>query len=110
MSRSEPSLAADTADTSAGGRADDEEVARAVATVERLSETGSLSAEQLQTIVSATVRLYAQASDRAGHELPPVHPGVSTTDALTLACALVRSQDLTPFEMAVWFSRGGRHE
>jgi hypothetical protein len=25
---------------------------------------------------------------------------------VTLACALVRSQDLTPFEMAIWFSRG----
>jgi hypothetical protein len=39
-------------------------------------------------------------------ELAPLAPDVSTTDALTLACALVRSQDLTPFEMAIWFSRG----
>jgi hypothetical protein len=30
---------------------------------------------------------------------------VSATEALTLACALLRSQDLTPFDMAVWFSR-----
>jgi len=26
-----------------------------------------------------------------------------------LACALLRSQDLTPFDMAMWFSRGARH-
>jgi hypothetical protein len=50
--------------------------------------------------------MYAAASARAGMELAPLAPDVSTTDALTLACALVRSQDLTPFEMAIWFSRG----
>jgi hypothetical protein len=107
MSRSEPSLAAETTDT-AGGHANDEEVLRVVATLERLADDASLSTEQLRTIVSATIRLYAHASERAGQELPPVTSDISTTDAITLACALVRSQNLTPFEMAMWFSRGQR--
>ena len=44
-----------------------------------------------------------------GFELPPLTEQISTTDAITLACALLRSQDLTPFDMAMWFSRGKTH-
>ena len=87
--------------------AHDQEAKAAVSMLERLAEHGDLSADSLCAVVSAATRLYAAASVRAGVELPPVTTSVSTTDALTLACALVRSQDLTPFEMAVWFSRGG---
>ena len=82
----------------------------AVSMLEQLADTASLSPDQVRAVVSAATRLYAAASARAGQELPPVGPEVSTTDAVTLACALVRSQDLTPFEMAVWFSRGQRTE
>jgi hypothetical protein len=87
-----------------------DDVAAVVSSLERLAERGGLSAEQLRAVMSAATKLYVEASARAGHELPPVGPDVSTTDAITLACALVRSQDLTPFEMAVWFSRGQRQE
>jgi hypothetical protein len=84
------------------------DVAGVVAALEQLAANGALSPEQVRAVVSAATRLYVAASVRAGQELPPVGPEVSTTDAVTLACALVRSQDLTPFEMAVWFSRGQR--
>jgi hypothetical protein len=110
MSRSDAGPGADTvhpAETAAS-HDHDANVSRIVSTLEHLAETGVLSTEQIRSIVSATIKLYAAASERAGQELPPVTHDVSTTDALTLACALVRSQDLTPFEMAVWFSRG-RH-
>jgi hypothetical protein len=33
---------------------------------------------------------------------------VTTTEACTVATALLRSQSLTPFEFAVWFSSSGR--
>ena len=82
----------------------------ALSTLERLTAGGTLPADIVRAMVSAATRLYAEASARAGRELPPLDAEVSTTDALTLACALVRSQDLTPFEMAVWFSRGQRTE
>jgi hypothetical protein len=104
-----PALAADAGGAIAGEGAD-ETVSQVVAILQRLAESSQLSADQLRTIVSATTSLYATASERAGHELPPVDTTVSTTDAITLACALVRSQDLTPFEMAMWFSRGPRHD
>jgi len=85
------------------------EAAAAVALLERLAEKGDVSPDGLRNIVSATTRLYASASARAGQELAPLAPDVSTTDALTLACALLRSQDLTPFDMAMWFPRGASH-
>ena len=83
-------------------------VSSVVAGLEQLVDSGAVSPEQVKAVVSAATRLYAAASSRAGEELPPVGPEVSTTDAVSLACALVRSQDLTPFEMAVWFSHGQR--
>ena len=85
-------------------------VSGVVAGLEQLVDSAALSTEQVRAIVSAATRLYAAASTRAGEELPPVGPEVSTTDAVMLACALVRSQDLTPFEMAVWFSRGQQRQ
>ena len=91
------------------GRPDDE-VPVVLMALERLAENDALSPEQVRAVLSAAIRLYAAASERAGRELSPAGPEISTTDAVTLACALVRSQDLTPFEMAVWFSRGARTE
>ena len=43
--------------------------------------------------------------NQAGRELPPLTSDVATTEAITLACALLRSQDLTPFDMAMWLCR-----
>jgi hypothetical protein len=81
----------------------------AISLIERLADTNDLGADDVRDVVSAATRLYADACTRAGQELPPLTSAVSTTDALTLACALLRSQDLTPFDMAMWFSRGTRH-
>jgi len=86
----------------------DDEARAAVSVLEQLAESGELSPESVRAVVSAATRLYAQASDRAGEPVAPLAPDVSTTDALILACALLRSQDLTPFDMAVWFSRSQR--
>ena len=78
--------------------------------LDQFAERTDLSPDEVQAIVSAATRLYANASAQAGRELPPLTPDVSTTDALTLSCALLRSQDLTPFEMAMWFGRGARQD
>ncbi len=78
----------------------------AVLQLEALADRDDLAKEDVCAIVSAATRLYANACRRAGEELPPVTDSISTTDAITLACALVRSQDLTPFEMSMWFSKG----
>ena len=78
--------------------------------LEQLADRADLTDDEVRAIVSATTRLYANASAQAGREVPPLTPDVSTTEALTLSCALLRSQDLTPFEMAMWFGRGSKQD
>jgi hypothetical protein len=73
-----------------------------------MSSSNELDPEAIRATVTAATRLYAQACETAGRELPPVDQSISTTEALTLACALLRSQDLTPFDMALWFNRGAQ--
>jgi hypothetical protein len=70
------------------------------------SKSQSSDHDRVRGLVTEATRLYAKACEDAGRELPPLDPGISTTEALTLACALLRSQDLTPFDMALWFSKG----
>jgi hypothetical protein len=82
----------------------------AIALLERLAGRTDLSADEVRAVISAATRLYANASAQAGRELPPLTPDVATTDAITLACALLRSQDLTPFDMAMWFAKGARQD
>ena len=85
----------------------DDEV-RAVSVLQQLADGGDVSPDTVRAVVTAATRLYARESERAGEPLAPLATDVTATDALTLACALLRSQDLTPFDMAVWFSRTSR--
>ncbi len=72
----------------------------------RLIETdGPIALSDLQRLVSTAVRLYAVACEREGVELPPLVPGISTTEAVRLSVALARSQDLSPFDLALWFAQ-----
>lgn len=64
------------------------------------------NSDAVRETVTAAVKQYSAACEEAGQELAPVDARVNTTEALTLACALLRSQGLTPFDMALWFSRG----
>src|SRR5678816_594585 len=81
-----------------------------VAQLTQLAERNDLTEDDVRAIVSEATRLCSNASSQAGRELPPMTPDISTTDALTLSCALLRSQDLTPFEMAMWFGRGAKQD
>ncbi len=59
----------------------------------------------LRALMTIAVRLYAVASERAERELMPVDSSVSTTEAVIAAVALLRSQNVTAFEAALWFAR-----
>ena len=61
--------------------------------------------EQLRRLLSATIRLYAAVSERAAEDIVPINADVSTTDAVVLACALLKAHELNPFDLALWFSR-----
>jgi len=85
--------------------------ARAVAAADLINElladpdgVAALSAPALRGLVGAVSRLYEAACAHARQEISPVDGDVSTTAAVVLARALARSQSLTPFDFALWYS------
>ena len=66
----------------------------------------SLTPEDIRAVLTVATRRYASAVEASGQEFRPVDATISATEAVTLACALLRSQDLTPFDLALWFPRG----
>ena len=68
----------------------------------------SLSDSDLSARLSEAIKQYASlSSDPYGDEALG-GLDITTTEACTVATALLRSQSLTPFEFAVWFSSSGR--
>jgi hypothetical protein len=62
----------------------------------------------LDQLLTPLVKLYAAATEATGRELPPVTQEATATEVVVLACALLRAQNLNPFDLAIWFSRGTR--
>jgi len=71
-----------------------------------LEQSGVLALQprEVQALVSAVLGVYERACERAGGEIPAASPDVAATTAIRLACALARSQNLTPFDFALWYS------
>jgi len=61
--------------------------------------------QDLRRLLSAAIRLYAAVSEQAARDIVPIDAEVSTTDAVVLACALLKARELNPFDLALWFSR-----
>lgn len=71
----------------------------------REGEAADLSEDELRRLVSSAIQLYAAANEGSEQDLNPLEPEVATTDAVVMACALLKAQDLNPFDLALWFSR-----
>jgi hypothetical protein len=56
-------------------------------------------------LLTPLAKLYAVACEAAGREITPVTQEATPTEVVMLACALLRAQDLNPFDLALWFSR-----
>jgi hypothetical protein len=74
------------------------------------TDPATIDVDELRSLVSSITRLYAACSDRAGYEIPAIDETVSPTDAVALACALIRAHNLNPFDLAIWYSRGVGNE
>jgi len=76
--------------------------------MERTTEAGELARvprEDVTKLVSGAVKLYAAAAEETESEIPVIDSTVSTTEAMVMACALLRAHRLNPFDLALWFSR-----
>ena len=81
------------------------------AQIERMIEAGELGglrAEELASLMSGAVKLYAARVEEMapeGETTPIIDATVSTTEAIVAASALLRAHHLNPFDLALWFSR-----
>jgi hypothetical protein len=81
------------------------------AQIERTDEAGEIASvppADVTNLVSGAIKLYASMVEDAapGEDAVPAIDGtVSTTEAMVMACALLRAHHLNPFDLALWFSR-----
>jgi hypothetical protein len=67
-----------------------------------------VSQSELSALLSDAIKRYASLSSDPYGDEALAGLDVTTTEACIVATALLRSQALTPFEFAVWFSSSGR--
>jgi pyrroline-5-carboxylate reductase len=78
------------------------------AQMERTLEAGELAGlprEDVTAFVTAAVKLYAAFAEETDREVAAIDANVSTTEAMVLACAILRAQRMNPFDLALWFTR-----
>jgi hypothetical protein len=76
--------------------------------IERITQAGELSGvarEDVTSLVTEAVKLYAAFAEELETNVPAIDSTVSTTEAMVVACALLRAQHMNPFDLALWFSR-----
>jgi hypothetical protein len=76
--------------------------------IERTLQAGELAGvpgQDVTQLVTGAVKLYAAFVEELESEIPAIDSTVSTTEAMVVACALLRAQHMNPFDLALWFSR-----
>ena len=68
---------------------------------------GAVSDEAAQKIMTAAVKLYHRKSIVERRAFLPVisEQALTPTEAVQSACELIRAVNLSPFDLALWFSR-----
>ena len=75
----------------------------------KAGEVADVPREDVTALVSGAVKLYATSAEEAESDVPVIDATVSTTEAMVVACALLRAHNLNPFDLALWFSRTARN-
>ena len=77
---------------------------RIAATIEA-GQIARVAPQDVTALLTESVRLYAAVVEETEREIPPIDGSISTTEAMVVACALLRAHRLNPFDLALWFSR-----
>ncbi len=56
-------------------------------------------------LLGIAARLYVAAAEQKPEDMPLPALGLTATDAVVVAAAALRDQDLTPFDLTLWFQR-----
>jgi hypothetical protein len=76
-----------------------------IVAVNDAGQIARVSPEDVTALMTEAVRLYAAVTEEIEREIPPIDASISTTEAMVVACALLRAHRLNPFDLALWFSR-----
>ena len=71
----------------------------------KAGEVADVPQQDVTALVSGVVKLYAASAEESESDVPVIDATVSTTEAMVVACALLRAHHLNPFDLALWFSR-----
>ena len=71
----------------------------------RAGELAAVPREDVTSLVTEAIKLYAAYAEELECEISPTDSSVSTTEAMVVACALLRAQHMSPFDLALWFQR-----
>jgi hypothetical protein len=74
---------------------------------DRARRIDALVTTTARRLVSTAARCWAVAAEEGAE--PPDGRHTTPTDAVALATAALRSHDLNPFDLALWFSRDAQH-
>jgi hypothetical protein len=76
--------------------------------IERTRQAGelvSVARDEVTNLLTGAVKLYAAFAEEVDGDVAAIDSTVSTTEAMVVACALLRAQHMNPFDLALWFSR-----
>ncbi|MGH9715755.1 MAG: hypothetical protein ACRD4R_03365 [Candidatus Acidiferrales bacterium] len=68
-----------------------------------------VASQDVTALLTEAVRLYSAVVEETEREISPIDASISTTEAMVVACALLRAHRLNPFDLALWFSRTAPH-
>jgi hypothetical protein len=83
-------------------------VAAVLRQIDAATQAGDLAAvpsADVTNLLAGAIKLYVAFADELEMDIPPIDATVSTTEAIVVACALLRAQHMNPFDLAVWFQR-----
>ena len=81
------------------------ELHKRITATNEAGQTARVDPEDVTALMTEAVRLYAAVTEEIEREIPPIDASISTTEAMVVACALLRAHRLNPFDLALWFSR-----
>jgi hypothetical protein len=82
-----------------------QEVKDAVAQAIQGGGLSHLEQRDVTTLVSQAVKLYAAVAEELEAPFVAIDETISATEAVVVACALMRAHRLNPFDLAIWSSR-----
>ena len=85
------------------------ELVEALADVEhetkKIAWPDAMDMEACGRLLGMAARFYVSAAEQKPEETPLPALGLTATDSVVVATAALRDQDLTPFDLTLWFQR-----